>query len=184
VENQSRTDVGELRSKLQRRIKQQKSYSWIHALFTLDFSKGETRLKDEFVAWLKQPENQARITRWKRPSDRTDVFKDRLKALAALRIYDGYRGDWSKAIQFADEHRKTFTIPTKAGGISYKSGDARPFHNPGREQGKKTPPNEVPLFRDQTAYLKAIRKAKLYRAELIPWEFGKFAWGKRGKKAD
>jgi len=153
-------------------------------LFTLDFSKGETRLKDEFVAWLKQPENQARITRWKRPSDRTDVFKDRLKALAALRIYDGYRGDWSKAIQFADEHRKTFTIPTKAGGISYKSGDARPFHNPGREQGKKTPPNEVPLFRDQTAYLKAIRKAKLYRAELIPWEFGKFAWGKRGKKAD
>jgi hypothetical protein len=107
VENQSRMDVHELRSKLHRRIQQQQNYSWIHALFTVDFAKGETRLKNEFVAWLKQPQNQARFDRWKRVSVRTDVFKDRLKALAAWRLYEGCNRDWAKATEFANKNRRT-----------------------------------------------------------------------------
>ena len=148
---------------------------WVHALFTLDFRKTPERLKDEFCAWLRLPENEARFGAYKHPPQRSDSFKDQLKALAGWRLYTAKGNDWLAAREFAEDNRKRFTRSQKIGGISYKAGDTRPFHNPGRKKGKGTPLNREPLFSDQPACLKSIRNAKGYLAERIPWEFGKIA---------
>jgi hypothetical protein len=56
-----------------------------------------------------------------------------------------------------------------------ESGRPRPFHDPRKGQTKNVLPNEAPLYSEESGFLKAKKRAKDHLAELIPWEFGKYA---------
>lgn len=149
-----------------------KNTPFVQALLPLDFSKSKTRLLEEIDLWLQLPENKARFDKheMKTEAGTEKEAKDRLKDLAAWKLFREL--GWHKALQFAERHRK-----------SDESGRPRAFHDPrqGRkEQGKltKVPPNEAPLYSWQTGEA-AFRKAKMrvdhHLAEIIPWEFGRYA---------
>jgi hypothetical protein len=150
---------------------------WVHALFTLNFTKTKKRLLREFDEWLRLPENEQRFRKHQyNPVGKTGEFKDRLKDLASWRLYDGCDTDWEMANNFAQSNRLNH----------------RPFHDPRTGQTEKRPPNEAPLYSEESGFLKAKKRAKDYLAELIPWEFGKYAeereqqereWAAASKKA-
>jgi hypothetical protein len=134
--------------------------AWVHVLFTLDFGKTKKRLLQEFDQWLQLPENKARLDAHRQnPTGKTGEFKDRLKDLAAWRIYEGCGRDWEKADAFANDHRI----------------NCRPFHDPRQGQTKKTPLNEASLYSEESGFLKAKARALAYRTKLgIPRAFWKF----------
>jgi hypothetical protein len=109
---------------------------YVHAMFTLDFSKTKKRLLQEFDKWLHLPENRARLRAHGRKSiGKTGWFKDRLKDLAAVRLYREL--GCNEALAFAEKNRKRD-----------KDGTPRQFHDARREQSKrKMPLNEAPLYR-------------------------------------
>ena len=135
---------------------------WVHVMFTLDFSKTRKRLRQEFEKWLQLPENKARFDapKWN-PIGRTGRFKDRLKDLAAWRLYREL--GCNEALEFAEENRKPD-----------KRGTPRPFHDP-RQGQSKVALNQAALYSEESGFLKAKARATIYIAKLIPWEFGKFA---------
>lgn len=172
---------------------------WAWALFTIDFSKPKTRLRQEFEAWLELPDYKARLKKQKRERRGTaDLFKDRLKDLATWRLYDDLPKDgldrFATLSNFTEneKNRKRFKRFALRGGVRYKKDDFMPFHDP-RPGKEKVPLNQAPLYSEQAGCLDAIRRAKQYLGEVIHWEFGqsakstqsKFveAWGKRLKKA-
>jgi hypothetical protein len=108
---------------------------WLHVLFTLDFCKTRKQLLQEFKAWLDLPENKARLNAHQRnPTGKTGLFKDRLKDLAAWRLYREL--GCKRALAFAEQHRKRD-----------KHGNPKPFHDARKEQSKtKMPLNEAPLY--------------------------------------
>src|SRR5207248_2860278 len=62
--------------------------AWVHVIFTLDFGKTKKRLLQEFDKWLQLPQNKARFDAHKQnPTGKTGASKDRLKDLAAWRLY-------------------------------------------------------------------------------------------------
>ena len=133
---------------------------WTHALFTLDFGKAKKRLMQEFEMWLDLPENKERLTAFKnRRIGRTGTFKDRLKDLAAWRLYQALGCD--AALAFAEANRK-----------KDKADRFRPFHDPRHGQSKSTPLNQAPLYSEESAFLKAKARALEYLAEVMPGEFG------------
>jgi hypothetical protein len=145
---------------------------FVQALLPLDFSKSKKRLLQEISKWLEVPENKARFNKHKRTTEAgtEKQAKDRLKDLAAWKLFRELGRDG--APEFAEQHRKRD-----------KRGRPRAFHDPReahKEWGelKKVPPNEAPLYSWQTGE-SAFRKAKVrvdrYLAQLIPWEFGKYA---------
>jgi hypothetical protein len=142
---------------------------WVHALFTLNFTKTKKRLLQEFDEWLRLPENEQRFSRYQyNPVGKTGEFKDRLKDLAAWRLYQGCDRDWKTANNFAQSHRLNH----------------RPFHDPRQGQTTKVAVSEAPLYSEQSGFLKAEKRALAYRAKLIPWEFGKYAEEREQQKRE
>ena len=82
----------------------------------------------------------------------TGGAKDRLKDLAAWRLYEHLKGKWEAANNFAEEHRLKTT-----------AGEPRPFHDL-----RGTP--RAPLFAEQSGFSRARRRAQAHFAELFPWE--------------
>ena len=132
---------------------------WAFALFTIDFSKTKKRLRQEFEKWLELPDNKERLTSHKRkPIGKTGIFVDRLKDLAAWRLYRdlGNVG----AIKFTEKHRKR-----KA------SGTPRKFHDARQGQATKVPLNEAPLYSEESGFLKAKARMQACLKALMPHEF-------------
>ena len=98
----------------------------------------------EFDKWLQLPKNKARFDAHARnPRGKMGLFKDRLKDLAAWRIYEGCGRDWEAANDFANRHRI----------------NRRPFHDPRQGQTKKTLLREASLYGEEYGFLKAKRRA-------------------------
>jgi hypothetical protein len=141
-----------------------KGTPFVQALLPLDFSKKRTRLLQEIDLWLQQSENKARFDKHelKTETGTAKQAKDRLKDVGAWRLYRELGCD--RALSFAAENRKRD-----------ESGEPRPFHDPRKGQTEKVPPNEAPLYSEESGFLKAKARALKYRAELLRWEFGKYA---------
>jgi hypothetical protein len=129
---------------------------FVQAFLPLDFSKTKGRLLEEIGMWLDSTENKARFDKHK---PKTEVgtekeAKDRLKDLAALRLYRelGY---------------------TEAREFVYEKRGQRRFHATRPSRGKQA--DGADLFYDQSGFVRAQKRARDYRAKLLPWEFGKFA---------
>ena len=141
--------------------------AWVHVLFTLDFGKTKKRLLQEFDQWLQLRENKARFDAHRQnPIGKTGAFKDRLKDLAAWRLYRELGCE--DALAFAQKNRKRD-----------KHGKPRQFHDARKEQSKtKMSLNEAPLYsehNEESGFLKAKARALAYGMELIPWAFRKSA---------
>jgi hypothetical protein len=120
---------------------------WLRVMFTLNFTKTRKRLLQEFDKWLQLPENKARFdAHAQNPVGKTGLSKDRLKDLAAWRLYRELGRD--RALDFAETYRKRD-----------KTGSPRPFHDPRQDQTKKVPLNEAPLYSEESGFLKAKRRA-------------------------
>ena len=145
----------------------------VQALLPLDFSKSKKRLLQEISKWLDLPENKARFDKHRPKSEAgtEKQAKDRLKDLAAWRLCE--KRGWERALKFAEQHRKRD-----------KSGRPRAFHDPRQGQATKIPLNEAPLYSEESGFLKAKKRAKDYLAELIPWEFGKYAEEREQQKRE
>jgi hypothetical protein len=139
-------------------------FALVHVLFTLDFCKTRKRLLQEFDEWLRLPENEARFDAHEQnPIGKTGVFKDRLKDLAAWRLYRelGCNG----ALEFAERNRKRD-----------KYGRPRQFHDARKEQSKaKMLLEEAPLYsqyNEQSGFLKAKARAMTFEKKFMPrWAF-------------
>jgi hypothetical protein len=144
-----------------------------HALLPLDFSKSEKRLLEEIRAWLRLKENKDRFAKHqpKTEAGTEKEAKDRLKDLAAWRLYRELGCD--KALSFTEKNRKRDN-----------SGVPCPFHDPRQDQTKKLPLNEAPLYSEESGFLKAKKRAEDHLAELIPWEFGKYAEEREQQKRE
>jgi hypothetical protein len=144
--------------------KKKERVPWVHVIFTVNFGKARKRLVQEFDRWLQLPENKARFDAHKQnPTGRTGAFKDRLKDLAAWRLYREL--GCTAALAFAEENRKRDT-----------RGKPRQFHDARKEQSKATMPlSEAPLYSEESGFLRAKARALNYLAELIPSEFGRRA---------
>ena len=141
----------------------QRSSQWVHALFNLDFTKTKKRLLQEFDMWLQLPENAARFAAHKRDTTgKTGLFRDRLKDLAAWRLYREL--GTVKALKFAADNR-----------LSDKAGRPRRFHDQRKDPTNKLPLHEMPLYSEESAFQKAKAKAETCLGELFPWEFGEYA---------
>ena len=124
---------------------------WTHALVTIDWSKTEAQLVSQFRSFLR--EHQARSQQHRSAaSGVTGGAKDRLKDLAAWRLYDHCEDDWEAANAFAEEHRLKTT-----------AGKPRPFHDL-----RGTPSS--PLFAEQSGFSRARRRARAHLAGLFPWQ--------------
>jgi len=119
-----------------------------HAIFALDFSKSEKRLMEEFRAWLRTPEHAALLKKYRRPkTGKTGTPLDRLKDLAAWRLYRECDNDWQTANDFADKHRKQ------------------------RKHFRDAKKSGADLFGEQADAYKAKAAALKYLADLMPNEF-------------
>ena len=127
-----------------------------YALFTLDYSKSETQLVNEFREWLRLSENRTRLEKHKKPTTGTTGKPfDRLKDLAAWRLYRELGNDWNAANVFANQHRKK----------------RQPFHDARQGQSNKVQRAEAALGNEESYFLKAKKRALDYLAEYIPGEF-------------
>ena len=139
-----------------------------YALFTLDYSKSETQLVNEFREWLRLTENRTRLEQHKKPrTGTTGGAKERLKNLFAWRLYREHDNDAERANQFASDHRKTksyFDASTKS-----KKATPRPFHNAKGQDGK--PSNEAVLFGEDADARKSKKRTLTYCREIMPDEF-------------
>jgi hypothetical protein len=155
----------------------QKWESVYYAVFDVDYSKSATQLAKEFLEWLKLPENQERLDNCKRPRiGTTGKPLDRLKDLAAWRLYREHGNDWNKANDFARVHRKKFTsaeiherFKTQAQRAKLPSGSNKPFRDAKWQAGN--PANEADLFGEDADARKAQASAWRYMVEIMPHEF-------------
>jgi len=150
----------------------EKASQWVQALFTIDFGKTKKRLTEEFAKWLEMPVNKSRFAAHKKdPTGKTGMFKDRLKDLAAWRIYCGCDRNGDRANDFANQNRIK----------------GRPFHDSRQGQLKKCSLHEAPLYSEEAVeagFLKAQRRVLDYRADFIPWEYGKYAEKRRRQEEE
>jgi len=164
----------------------QQHKSFYHAIFTLDFSEGETQLVNRFREWLRLPENQERLAKYRKTTTGTTGKPlDRLKDLAAWRLYRELGNNWNKANEFADKHRKRFTaqkirewFKTEEERGNYRNGDPMPFRDAKSkkekwESGQQViiPANEADLFGEDADAREAQASAWKHLAELMPQEF-------------
>ncbi len=142
-----------------------------YAVFNVDYSKSETQMVNEFREWLRSPENRARLEKHKKPSTgTTGGAKDRLKDLAAWRLYREFDNDWERANQFADKHRKVVTRYETATNNTKET--PRPFHNAKGQEGK--PSNQAALFGEDADARKSKKRVLDYCREIMPREFRRF----------
>ncbi len=155
----------------------QKRESVYHAVVDVDYSKSENQLVNEFREWLWLPENRERLAKYKVPTTGTTGKPlDRLKDLAAWRLYRECGNDWNKADEFARDNRKRFTSAeirekyiTKTQRKIFQPGSPKPFYNARRQDGK--PSNEADLFDEIADAYRAQAGAWKYLAEIMPQEF-------------
>jgi hypothetical protein len=127
-----------------------------NVLFTLDFTKNRKQLHREFDAWLETPAiKQYRKKHERATIGKTGAFKDRLKDLAAWRLFRRL-GD-EDATAFANTNRKR-----DAAGIP------RAFHDPRKGQSKEVPINSAPLYSEESGFRKAQARAKKYLGRVLP----------------
>lgn len=132
----------------------QQHQSFHHAIFTLDFSKSEAQLVNEFRAWLRLRENQTRLNEFKKTRmGTTGKPLDRLKDLAAWRLFREKGNDWDATNEFANKHRN----------------HAKPFHNARTQDGQ--PANKADLFGEPADAHKAKARACAYLREIVPLDF-------------
>jgi hypothetical protein len=125
------------------------------AIFALDFSKSEKQLVEEFRVWLRISDHAALLTKHKIPkTGKTGWPRDRLKDLAAWRLFRELNNDWQAANDFANKHRRQ----RKAFRDAKSTAD--------------TPANEADLFGEEADAYKAKASALKYLADLMPNEFG------------
>jgi len=141
----------------------QKRESVYCAVFNVDYSESENQLANQFREWLRLPENQERLAEYKKSTTGTTGKPlDRLKDLAAWRLYRECGNDWNKANEFADKHRK----------------HRRPFRDAKSkkekwESGEQViiPANEADLFGNPADAREAQAGAWKYLVEIAPREF-------------
>jgi len=149
-------------------------------VFLLDFSKGETQLLNEFRAWLRLPDNHARLEEFKKPKvGTTGKWLDRLKDLAAWRLFRELDNDLNAANRFANAHRKTLRTPreiakkyknkTPKERDEIKAGSGKPFRDAKRQRG--IAPSQAELFGEEADPYRAITKANEYLTEILPMDF-------------
>lgn len=137
------------------------SHPYFYVVFLLDFSKAETQLVKEFQAWLRLPDNQARLEKFKKSKvGKTGEPLDRLKDLAASRLFRELNNDWNAANNFANGHRKR---------EKFSGGGQRPFHNARRQAGQAA--TEADLFGGDADARKVKRRISRYLQEIMPLEF-------------
>ena len=168
----------------------QQHESLYHAIFTLDFSEAETQLVNRFREWLGLPEIQTLREKHKRPKRPAvaDTSRDRLKDLAAWRLYREKENDLEAANDFADKHRKCFSDQAQVRRTNkdlakndprrYKIGDKRPFRDAKQQTEKQAsgtlqiiPANQAGLFGEDADAREAQASAWKHLAELMPSEF-------------
>ena len=148
-----------------------------HAIFTLDCRKTEAQLVNEFREWLALPGNQKRLAQYKMPKvGTTGAPLDRLKDLAAWRLYREFNNDVDAANRFANDNRKLFTIQeirekykTKEQRQKFKPGSPRPFRD-AKPKGKM-PANEADLFGAEADAYKAKLSALEHLTLVMPLDF-------------
>ena len=125
------------------------------AVLHLDFSESPTRVGERFRTLLEQPEFKALFDQHKKPKLATAADKalDRLKDLAAWRLYREQDNDWEAANDFANKHRK----------------QRRPFRDAKPKGG--IPAHETDLFGEEADPLKAQAGAWEHLVVVIPTEF-------------
>ena len=152
-------------------------------VFAFDWAKAKKQHCHEFKAWLDRPANKERLAKYRsRRTGKTGGHADRLKDLAAWRLFEHCGGDWRKANDFASEHRKVFESPDyvvvvsgkKRRKISFEEGEPRPFHDPRQGQGKQQI-NAASLYSEESGFLRAKGRARAYLERRTPWEFFKKA---------
>jgi hypothetical protein len=171
----------ELKESVATRTPQQKVYPilelkntpFVQALLPLDFRKTRKRLLQEIDLWLQLPENKDRFDKHqpKTEAGTEKEAKDRLKDLAAWRVYRELGYD--KALRFCEENRKRD-----------ESGTLQRFHDWRQDQTKKIPPNEAPLYSEESGFSNAKKRAEGYLAQLVPWEFGEYAQEREQQKRE
>lgn len=155
----------------------QQHKSFFQAIFALDFSESETRLVNRFREWLRLPENQERLAKYKRSTTGTTGKPlDRLKDLAAWRLYREHENNVSYANEFAAKHRKKFTreeilkrFKTKAERDKHPLGSNKPFRDAKGQCGNAA--TEAELFGEDADARKAQASAWKYMIEIMPEEF-------------
>jgi hypothetical protein len=157
-------------------LEEHAGHPFFHVIFTMDLSKGETRLVNEFREWLRLPENRTRMEKFKTlRTGTTGEPLDRLKDLAAWRLFRELDNDWNAANEFANKHRKTFNpqeireYKTKEQRQKYRPGDPKPFHNAKRQEGR--PANEAELFGEDADAREAQAAAWEYSVQIMAEEF-------------
>jgi hypothetical protein len=148
---------------------------FVLSLLVLDFSKSKKRVRQEIDDWLELPENKARFDkhkpRWKKLATKLpaedlaamlplteDEAKDRLKDLAAWKVYLEHERDFDKAIEFTNNHRLE------------DKGNPRPFHDHRQGQTKKADVNRAPLYSERTGFQRAGKRVKEFKIKLLRWE--------------
>jgi hypothetical protein len=159
-DTQNRADIQKIINGLETRIKKQSERGrQVHALFTIDFGKTEKRLLEEFRAWLRLADIKKRfgVHRSSSPIGKSGTFKDRLKDLAAWRLYRELGCDL--ALDFADDNRKRDATKKP-----------RAFHDPRKPRSRKGPINLAHLYGEESGFLRAKARALKHLRDLIPWE--------------
>ena len=155
----------------------QQHESFFHAIFDFDFSESETQLVIRFKEWLRLPENQERLVKYKWvKTGTTGKALDRLKDLAAWRLYREHGHDVNFANKFAAKHRKKFTrgeilkrFKTKVQRDKFPSGSNKPFRDAKGQGGNAA--NEADLFGEDADARKVQASAWKYMVEIMPKEF-------------
>ena len=156
-----------------------------HCLFEVNLSARKGDLRQQFRKWLPTPENRKRLKRYgKQKRGTTGDSLDRLRDLAAWRLYREMGNDCEKANRFADENRRTFkswaevyTTSKKVNGRwPYSPGEPRPFHGAKPVKSKDapfTPANEADLYSCDEDYRHAKQRAMQHLSDSFPREFRK-----------
>jgi len=150
-------------------------------LFEVDLSANKTELAKHFKNWLASPENKKRLKRHcLNKRGKTGEWNDRLKDLAAWRLYRENVNSYDKANEFANRNRKKFkTWPEiyaackKVNGKwPYKPNDPRPFRDAKLIKGKSsTAANGANLFFYDYDYRHAKVEVIKFLSDWIPSEF-------------
>jgi truncated hemoglobin YjbI len=137
-------------------------------LFEVDLSARKQDLVRQFSKWLVGPENRQRLNRHaQQKRGKTGDLLDRLKDLAAWRIYRENGNNCEQANLFADRHRKAKAVTVKRGEPPQRI--ARPFFN-ARSQDCR-PAHQADLFFCDEDYRHAKARALDRLADWLPCEF-------------
>lgn len=160
-----------------------------HCLFEVDLSASKGNLTRQFKRWLALPKNRKRLNRYgKEKRGIAGQPLDRLKDLAAWRLYRENENDFEQANKFATLNRKKFkdsveiyrTCKKKSGKWQYKHGEPRPFHNAKAAKNlHSVPTNQADLFSCDEDYRHAKIRAVSHLSDSYPREFKKPSLAKK-----